>query len=208
MVYQNIPSALRPVELDNSLPIPKPPQQWTIHKEVQTSTSSEDKPGPSGSNVDPDFPVLTVVHLVSQSDFNDLVRDLNLSKIQAGLLASRVQGWNLIQQGVKVSYRKRQQLLSLFLSRDDELVYYNDVEGLLQEVGCIHNPEECSFLHICLNLISRWCCYIPEIFTRRYRLPDCPLCPHEGNLGEYGFALVSYKLYKIWMEYMRRPQKS
>ena len=55
IVYPNIPSALRPVEHDYSLSIPKPPQQWTLHVEESTSTSPEDEPGPSRSNVDPDF---------------------------------------------------------------------------------------------------------------------------------------------------------
>jgi len=46
ILYPNIPSALRPVEHDNSLPIPKPPQQLTLHEEETTSTSPEDDPGP------------------------------------------------------------------------------------------------------------------------------------------------------------------
>jgi hypothetical protein len=45
----------------------------------------------------------TVPHLISQSELNDTVKDPNLSKIQAALMASRLQGWNLTQQGVKVS---------------------------------------------------------------------------------------------------------
>jgi hypothetical protein len=39
----------------------------------------------------------------TEFEFKDLVRDLNLSKIQAELLVSRLKGWNLLQQGVKVS---------------------------------------------------------------------------------------------------------
>jgi len=54
--------------------------------------------------------------------------------------------WNLLQQGVKVSYKKHQQSLLQFFSKDDELVYHNDVEGLLQELGCTHNPEEWTLL--------------------------------------------------------------
>jgi len=80
--YPNIPSALIPFEHDDSLPNPKPSQQWTQHEEP-TSTFPEDEPGTSCSNVDPDFPKRTVSHLIWQSEFNDLVRDLNLSKIQA-----------------------------------------------------------------------------------------------------------------------------
>ena len=49
--------------------------------------------------MDPDFPELTV-HLVSQSERSDLVRDLNLSKVQPELLAPSLQGLNLLQHGV------------------------------------------------------------------------------------------------------------
>jgi hypothetical protein len=63
--YPNISSALRPVKHDDSLPVPEPPQQWTLHEEELTSTSPEDEPGPSCSSVDPDFLALTVPHLVS-----------------------------------------------------------------------------------------------------------------------------------------------
>jgi len=82
IVYPNIPSALRPVEHGDSLPNSKPPQQWTLQEEPN-STSPEDESGPSCFNVDPDFPELTVPYLISLSELNDLVTDLNLSKIQA-----------------------------------------------------------------------------------------------------------------------------
>jgi hypothetical protein len=55
-VYPNIPSALRPVEHDDSLPIHKPHQQLILHSQEPTSTSQKDEPGPSYSSVDPDFP--------------------------------------------------------------------------------------------------------------------------------------------------------
>jgi len=49
-------------------------------------TSPEDDPGPSCSIVDPDFPELTVPHLILQCELNDLVRDLNIFKVHAELL--------------------------------------------------------------------------------------------------------------------------
>jgi hypothetical protein len=45
----------------------------TQHEEEPTSTSPEDEPRPSCSNVDSDFPELTVPHLISQSELNYLV---------------------------------------------------------------------------------------------------------------------------------------
>jgi hypothetical protein len=76
-----------------------------------------------------------------QSELDDLGRNLSLLKIQAELLASCLQGWNLKQQGVKMSYNKHQQSLSSFFSTNSELGYFID-GGLLQELGCTHNPDE------------------------------------------------------------------
>jgi len=85
-VYPNIPLALRPVKHGNSLQISKPPQQRALHEDDLTSTSLEDELGPSCSNVDPDFPELTVSHLISQSELDDSVAGLNLSINLAKLL--------------------------------------------------------------------------------------------------------------------------
>ena len=51
--------------------------------------------------MDPDFAERNIPHLISHFELNDLVRNLNLSKIQAEILASRLKGWNLLPQGVK-----------------------------------------------------------------------------------------------------------
>ena len=50
----------------------------------------------SASTVDPDFPEQTLPHNrpILQSELKELVRDLNLWKIQAQLLGSH--GWNLL----------------------------------------------------------------------------------------------------------------
>ena len=85
LIFPNIPSALRPVEHDDSLPFPKSHQQWALHEEEPTSTFPKDEPGPSCSSVDPDLPELTAPHFTLQAELNYLVRDLNLSKIQAEL---------------------------------------------------------------------------------------------------------------------------
>ena len=41
-----------------------------------------------------------------------------------------------------MSYRKCQQSLSSLLSKDGQLVYCNDADGLLQKPRFTHNPEE------------------------------------------------------------------
>jgi hypothetical protein len=82
LIYPNIPSALRPVEHDGSLPVPKPHQQWALHEEEPTSTIPKDEPGPSCSSVNPDFPELTAPHLISQAELNYPVRDLIFRKFR------------------------------------------------------------------------------------------------------------------------------
>jgi hypothetical protein len=118
IVYPNIRSALRPVTHDDFLPICKPLQQWTLREEERSSISPEDETFPSCSNVHPDLPELTVPYLISQSKLNDLVRYLNISKIQTDLLVSYLQGRNLLQQGVEMSYRQSQNSLSSFLCKE------------------------------------------------------------------------------------------
>lgn len=141
IVYPNLQSAIRPVKHDDSLPVPKPPENWTLDEEpslaAASSSSSEDIH-------DPDFNVVQEApHLISQGELNDLVRDLKLTKDQSELLASRLRGWQLLQPNVKItSFRKRHYELSSFFSQNGDLVYCNDINGLMSELGREHLPQE------------------------------------------------------------------
>jgi len=56
-------------------------------------------------------------HLLKQGDVNESVRDLNLSKIKAGLFGSKCKSWNLLHQDAEVFLSKSLQLFPRFLSR-------------------------------------------------------------------------------------------
>ena len=72
------------------------------------------------------------VSLYSQSELNDLIRDLNLSKQSAEVLASRLQEKHLFKAGKSVSfYRNRENNLRKYFQSDGQLVYCTDVGGLL-----------------------------------------------------------------------------
>ena len=75
---------------------------------------------------------------------NDQVRDLNLSKLSSELLASRLNEKYLLEKGTKVTfYRKREQDLLRFFEYENDLVYCNDIAGLLKEMGVeLYDPND------------------------------------------------------------------
>ncbi|KAK4872960.1 hypothetical protein RN001_014989 [Aquatica leii] len=114
--YPNIPSALKPVPHNDTLPIPEPPNTYTLEPEINLK-DTEPQPGASNDtfNDDEEYSADLVSrrpHLLTQSELNDLVRDLQLPKTKSQLLGSRFQQWNLLEKGVKISsYRNRHSTL-------------------------------------------------------------------------------------------------
>ena len=106
--YLDFHSARRPVKHDDSLPVPVPPESYTL-----SSVSSDEEPMAcddvaqcSSTHSDPNYAPVSDTkepHVISQEELNDLVRDLNLPKTKALLLASRLQQWNLLDQDVNWS---------------------------------------------------------------------------------------------------------
>jgi hypothetical protein len=103
--YPNIPSAIMPIPHSKQLPVPVPPTTWSLDSEEDT--------GEADVHTDPDDDENEDLHFlggtteppkINQAEFNDLVRDLNLSKEQAQLLTSRLKGWNLLEKGTKICY--------------------------------------------------------------------------------------------------------
>ena len=82
-------------------------------------------------------------HILNQSELNDLVRDLSLSKYQAQLLGSRLQQWNLLEEGTKISLLKtRHSSLLPYFKMEGDLCYCSDINGLLLAEGVEHDPTE------------------------------------------------------------------
>lgn len=134
--YPNLESALRPVSHGPGIPIPLPPE------------SLSDVSGPSGSesddNSDDDFPHdCSEPQLFSQSQLNDLIRDLALSKDSAQLLGSRLQEKNLLTPGTSFSwFRNREKDYVPYFSQDGELVYCSDITGLMQLFRVQHEAHD------------------------------------------------------------------
>lgn len=140
--YPNLPSATRPVPHSDELPIPVPLAVDTCENEdasLHMCSSGED------SMADMEYvpSCSTGPHLITQEELNDLCRDLNLSKGHSELLGSRLQQWNLLASGTKISmYRERHRSLSFLFEKQGDLSYCNDINSLLNELGVVHVPNE------------------------------------------------------------------
>lgn len=132
IAYPEVASVIKPVPHSDTIPRPKPPK-------AESDKSSEGELELS-SDLDDNS---TTQHLIAQSELNDLIRDLKLSKTDAELLTSRLQQWNCLQKQVKVSeYRNRSNNFSVFFSKADSIHYCNNIDGLFESLGTRHKAND------------------------------------------------------------------
>ena len=96
---------------NGSLPIPVARKTCSLQSKIDLE-DFELQSGPSTStNNDDEYPVDLAhqqPHLIIQSELNDLLRYLELSKSESQPLGSRLRQWNLLEKGEKISsYRTR-----------------------------------------------------------------------------------------------------
>ena len=138
MVYPNIPSSIAPVPHSDDLPVPLPPISECNSPHTTRSSDADD-------DLDDDytFQDLFGVHLLTQNDLDDLIRDLDLTKGKSELLASRLQQWNLLDQSCRVSkYRHRHFTFSVFFEMSDQLCFCKDIYGLFTALGITYISSE------------------------------------------------------------------
>ena len=72
----------------------------------------------------------------NQAELYDLIRNLNISKKTTEVLAFRLNEKNLLQPSTNITfYRTREKNLLSYFSRENNLIFCNDVGGLLQKMG-------------------------------------------------------------------------
>lgn len=122
--YPNVPSAIRPVREDE---IHEPPMISTLEVLDTSASTSDDATSESLKNEE--------IHLITQGELNDLVRDLNLTKEKAEILGSRLQQWNLLEQGTTIShFRKRSETLKKYFSASGNLCYCSNVRVIIYRI--------------------------------------------------------------------------
>ena len=133
-----------PVPHGEHLPVPDPPKYYTFNSEMEEEDA--EKTGPhEEERTDPDFqdPSSESPHEHTQNELNDLVRDLELPKVKAELLASRTKQWQYLDEGVKISlYHYRQKNLEVFYAMEGTPVAWKDVDGLFKALNMIHCSDE------------------------------------------------------------------
>lgn len=106
------------------------PMEEEVEEEISEDENPEDEEFmPERKTKDPET--------FNREELNDLVRDLNLPKDGAELLASRLKNKNLLAKKVSAYfYRDREKEFRKFFTKDDEnsVVYCSDVKGLVDEL--------------------------------------------------------------------------
>ena len=138
LIYPNLESAIRPIPHCSEIPVPVfkglPELELPGSEEDKGSVLSTDSSEATGS--DAGFPPSSLPRLFSQGELNDLTRDLNLSKESSELLASRLKEKNLLQPGTLITfYRKRHIEFLPYFTQENNIVYCNDIAGLLWQLG-------------------------------------------------------------------------
>ena len=97
----------------------------------------------------------------NQDDLSDLIRDLNLPKESAELLASHLKERNFLQAKTNVTfYRNREGNFLPYFKQYEEIVVCNDVELLLMELGIVHyEVNSCAYSLTVPREVRNVCCY-------------------------------------------------
>ena len=146
--YPNLDSAILPVPHSTEIPVPV----FVKFKDCDDLNSSFVSEGDDVT--DPDFLDIseistssspsTIPQLFHQSELNDLVRDLGLSKISAELLASRLNEKHLLHPSTRITYyRERDKEACQYFNEEDTIVFCHTIEGVLQYLGVVsYDPND------------------------------------------------------------------
>jgi hypothetical protein len=76
------------------------------------------------------------INKFTQSELNDLIRELKLTKEKSELLVSMLSEKNMLAFGVKFSwYRNREKEFRKYYAQEDQLVFCKDIRNLMHQLG-------------------------------------------------------------------------
>jgi hypothetical protein len=126
--YPNLLSAIRPVPHGPDLPVPSPPDNLSDESESSFLQSATGEMYFEPHQYDKSIDKFT------ESELNDLIRELQLTKEKSKLLGSRLRQKNMLASGVKFSwYRNREKEFRKYYTQEDKLVFCTDIRNLLHQ---------------------------------------------------------------------------
>ena len=138
--YPDLESARRPVPHCEEVPIPifssLPKLVSNDNLFAETEEVNSDDSNYSDSMSDTTAEWQSKVKPFSQSQLNDLVRDLALSKEASEVLASRLSEHGILDSKTKITfYHHSDEALSDYFTKEDNFVFCKNVKGLLTAMG-------------------------------------------------------------------------
>jgi len=125
-------------------PVPEPPDNFAMYSDEEDSVSSTSEEQQPSASRDADYLESTdsSSHKITEGELND-IRDLELPKNKAEMLASKLQQWNLLQHSVKVTtFRTRNQEFEQFFETVGYFTYRQYIDGLMDAMHMRHSPEQ------------------------------------------------------------------
>ena len=149
ILYPSIPSATWPIPHSDENPVPFFKELLDIpilaaslapEPVPEELTESDLNPASLENHNDIDYhECSSESNRFNQNDLSNLIRDLNLPKKSAELLASRLKERNFLQAKTNVTfYRSREDNFLPYFKQYEEIVVCNDLELLLMELGIVH----------------------------------------------------------------------
>ena len=82
----------------------------------------------------------------NQAELNDFVRDLNLPKVSALILGSRLKAKRMLSTDTTFAwYKHHENEYNRFFAKNHSLVYCVDVQGVIKKLGTIYNSNDWHF---------------------------------------------------------------
>jgi hypothetical protein len=128
--YPNRLGAIRPVPHGPDLPVRSPPDSLSDESVSSSSQSATEEMYFEPHQCDRPTDKFT------QSELNDLLRELQFTKEKSELLGSRPRKKNMLASGVKFSwYRNSEKEFRKYYAQKDQLIFCTDIRNLLHQLG-------------------------------------------------------------------------
>jgi len=138
--YPNMKSAMRPVKHSEDFPIHE--KQHPIDEDILLPSPCSIQSGEEMSDDDFVQKFYDQPHLISQAELNDLRRDLQLSKISAEMLGSRLKQWHLLAPESTITFNRRPNEFVNLYGENGNITFCLNIFALFEKFNHNYRPED------------------------------------------------------------------